>query len=67
MERAQIPAVTEFRVTQTPHRTFSRAWVYPDQKDGWQLMRPEKLGAWYLLMYISFILVAALNRPREKV
>ena len=47
--------------------TFSRAWVYPDQADGWQLVRPEKLGAWYLLMYISYILVAALNGPREKV
>ena len=27
----------------------------------------RKLGAWYLLMYISFILVAALHKPQEKV
>jgi uncharacterized membrane protein YoaT (DUF817 family) len=47
--------------------TFSRAWVYPEQAQGWTIVRPEKLGAWYLLMYISFIMVAALNRPREKV
>ena len=47
--------------------TFSHAWVYPDQQDGWKLVRPEKLGAWYLLMYISFVLVAALNGTREKV
>lgn len=46
--------------------TFSRAWVYPDQADGWAMVSPTKLGAWYLLMYISFILVAVLNKPREK-
>lgn len=46
--------------------TFSKAWVYPSQRDGWAMVPPEKLGAWYLLMYISFILVAALNGPRER-
>ncbi len=46
--------------------TFSRAWIYPSQKDGWELVHPEKLGAWYLLMYISFVLVAAVHRPRQK-
>ena len=44
--------------------TFARAWTYPDQADGWRLVSPAKLGAWYLLMYISFILVAAVHRPR---
>lgn len=47
--------------------TFSRAWLYPSQIDGWALVSPSKLGAWYLLMYISFILVAALHKPQEKV
>lgn len=47
--------------------TFSRAWLYPGQENGWTLVHPAKLGAWYLLMYISFILVAAVHRPREKV
>lgn len=46
--------------------TFSRAWVYPNQQQGWSLVSPAKLGAWYLLMYISFILVAAVHGPREK-
>ena len=45
--------------------TFSRAWTYPDQHAGWQLVSPTKLGAWYLLMYISFVLVAAIHRPRS--
>jgi uncharacterized membrane protein YoaT (DUF817 family) len=43
--------------------TFARAWAYPSQKDGWELVSPTKLGAWYLLMYISFVLVAAVHRP----
>ncbi|MED5546611.1 MAG: DUF817 domain-containing protein [Pseudomonadota bacterium] len=46
--------------------TFSRAWIYPDQRDGWALVHPSKLGAWYLLMYISFVLVAAVHRPRPR-
>ncbi len=46
--------------------TFSHAWIYPSQRHGWAMVAPEKLGAWYLLMYVSFILVAALNRPRDK-
>lgn len=46
--------------------TFSRAWIYPSQRAGWHLVSPAKLGAWYLLMYISFLLVAAVHRPRER-
>jgi len=46
--------------------TFARAWSYPDQANGWTMVSPTKLGAWYLLMYISFILVAALHRPRPQ-
>jgi uncharacterized membrane protein YoaT (DUF817 family) len=30
------------------------------------MVTPMKLGAWYLLMYISFVLVAAVHRPRER-
>ena len=43
--------------------TFARAWAYPGQEDGWTMVSPAKLGAWYLLMYISFVLVAAVHRP----
>jgi uncharacterized membrane protein YoaT (DUF817 family) len=42
--------------------TFARAWSYPDQANGWTLVSPAKLGAWYLLMYISFVLVEAVHR-----
>ena len=46
--------------------TFARAWTYPDQASGWQLVSPAKLGSWYLLMYISFVLVAAVHRPQAR-
>jgi len=46
--------------------TFARAWAYPGQENGWQPVSPMKLGAWYLLMYISFVLVAAVHGPRAR-
>lgn len=46
--------------------TFARAWTYPSQAHGWSLVSPAKLGAWYLLMYISFVLVAAIHRPQSR-
>jgi uncharacterized membrane protein YoaT (DUF817 family) len=46
--------------------TFARAWAYPNQQDGWTMVSPMKLGAWYLLMYISFVLVAAVHRRRGR-
>lgn len=46
--------------------TFSNAWLYPSQSGGWTWVSPSKLGAWYLLMYISFILIAVVHRPRDR-
>jgi uncharacterized membrane protein YoaT (DUF817 family) len=45
--------------------TWSRAWIYPNQQDGWHLVAPEKLGAWLLLMIISFVLVTLVHRPQS--
>lgn len=45
--------------------TFTAAWAYPNQRHGWQLVSVGKLGSWFLLMLISYTLVAALNRPRS--
>ncbi len=42
--------------------TFANAWTYPDQETGWQMVSLTKLGSWYLLMFISFVLVAAVAR-----
>ena len=44
--------------------TWSRAWIYPGQHDGWTPVSVQKLGAWYLLMIISFVLVTLVHRPR---
>lgn len=44
--------------------TWSRAWIYPDQSEGWAPVSIQKLGAWYLLMIISFVLVTLVHRPR---
>jgi len=41
--------------------TFARAWTYPDQRSGWQLVGWAKLGSWSLLMIISFVLVGLVN------
>jgi uncharacterized membrane protein YoaT (DUF817 family) len=47
--------------------TFTAAWMYPHQRQGWTLVASSKLGAWFLLMIISYALVALLNRPAEAV
>jgi uncharacterized membrane protein YoaT (DUF817 family) len=44
--------------------TFTAAWIYPHQRQAWSLVSLGKLGAWYLLMIISYVLVALVNRPQ---
>lgn len=43
--------------------TFARAWTYPSQDSGWHMVSLSKLGSWYLLMLISFVLVVSVHRP----
>jgi uncharacterized membrane protein YoaT (DUF817 family) len=43
--------------------TFAAAWVYPSQSNGWRLVPLDKLGAWYLLMLLSFVLVSLVHKP----
>jgi uncharacterized membrane protein YoaT (DUF817 family) len=45
--------------------TVSRAWLYPNQLNGWAMVSPAKLGSWYLLMILSFVLVTAVHRPQK--
>jgi uncharacterized membrane protein YoaT (DUF817 family) len=45
--------------------TFATVWIYPHQKNGWQLVRFGKYGSWFLLMIISFILVSLVHPPRQ--
>jgi len=41
--------------------TYARAWVYPDQTEGWKPVSLQKFWAWYLLMILSFVLVSIVN------
>jgi len=44
--------------------TFASAWIYPSQRAGWAMVPITKLGAWYLLMMLSFVLVSLVHRPQ---
>ena len=44
--------------------SFSAIWLYPHQIKAWSPVRLGKLGSWFLLMIISFVLVALVNAPR---
>ncbi|MBK6024403.1 DUF817 domain-containing protein [Brevundimonas nasdae] len=46
--------------------TLGRAWTYPGQADGWEMVSLAKLGSWFLLMIISVVLVSIVHRPEEE-
>jgi uncharacterized membrane protein YoaT (DUF817 family) len=46
--------------------TFTRTWLYPDQMLGWHLVSVQKIGSWFLLMMISFILIDLLHSLRRQ-
>lgn len=45
--------------------TITGTWLYPNQLSGWAMVPVAKLGSWFLLMIISYVMVSAVNRPRE--
>ena len=45
--------------------TFANAWNYPGQEQQWEMVSLAKYGSWYLLMLISFVMVALVQRVRE--
>lgn len=44
--------------------TFTQIWLYPDQQSGWHMVSLNKLGSWYLLMIVSWVLVTLVHRPQ---
>jgi len=44
--------------------TFTAIWLYPGQEAGWHMVSFQKLGSWYLLMIISWVLVTLVHRPK---
>jgi len=45
--------------------TFFGAWVYPDQVTGWKAVSLQKFSSWFLLVIISFLIVADLKHVKE--
>lgn len=45
--------------------TFTHIWLYPGQESAWQIVSTQKLGSWYLLMIVSWVLVTLVNRPQR--
>jgi uncharacterized membrane protein YoaT (DUF817 family) len=43
--------------------TATATWIYPHQHAAWSLVRAGKLGSWFLLLIVSYALVAIVNRP----
>jgi uncharacterized membrane protein YoaT (DUF817 family) len=41
--------------------TFAGAWIYPSQHHGWRMVSFGKVGSWYLLMLLSFVLVSLVH------
>jgi len=42
--------------------TYANVWVYPNQHGQWEMVSLSKFGSWYLLMILSFVLVASINQ-----
>ncbi len=45
--------------------TYTKTWLYPSQRFGWSLVSFKKLGSWYLLLIVSYTMVAVINKPKE--
>jgi uncharacterized membrane protein YoaT (DUF817 family) len=43
--------------------TMTRTWLYPNQIAAWSMVSLGKLGSWFLLLIISYGMVAGIDRP----
>lgn len=46
--------------------TFTKVWLYPHQHEVWQIVPLTKWGSWFLLMILSFVMVAAIHVSERK-
>lgn len=46
--------------------TYLGAWQYPDQVHVWTVVSAQKISSWFLMVIISFILVAYLKHAQER-
>jgi uncharacterized membrane protein YoaT (DUF817 family) len=45
--------------------TITSTWIYPHQAHAWALVKMAKLGSWFLLLIVSYALVAAVHGVRR--
>ena len=46
--------------------TFLGAWVYPNQTIRWTAVPTRMMSSWFLLVIISFVIVADLKHWRDR-
>jgi uncharacterized membrane protein YoaT (DUF817 family) len=46
--------------------TFGSIWVYPSQLKSWHMVPIEKMGSWFMLMIISFVLVTLVHGSKTE-
>ena len=46
--------------------SYSNVWLYPDQVEYWKIVSVQKIGSWFLLLIISFLLVSLVYKNRLK-
>lgn len=46
--------------------TFFGAWQYPNQREAWDLVHLSKISSWFLLVIVSFMIVAQLKHVKAK-
>lgn len=47
--------------------TFFGAWYYPNQRNGWEIVHLSKISSWFLLVIVSFIIVAQLKHVKSRI
>jgi uncharacterized membrane protein YoaT (DUF817 family) len=45
--------------------TFTRTWVYTDQVQAWRIVSLHKMGAWALLLLVSFVIVTLIVKIKD--
>jgi uncharacterized membrane protein YoaT (DUF817 family) len=46
--------------------TFLGAWQYPEQRNGWTMVHLGKISSWFLLVIVSFMIVAQLKHVKRQ-
>ncbi len=46
--------------------TFTKTWIYPQMQNQWHLVSLQKMGSWFLLLFISFTMVMVVLRQKPE-